>query len=258
MENVVDDVNPLSTMCSRLTTARSQERLFEMVKSTLTEFGADHFLYRIIEIPRTKNRVPVIHSSYPPHITKRYSEACTVADPVLWACSKSRLPIVWDDRVSGECFGYGTGIKVHGLSFPIRGPAREFAIFSAISSASNDRLLHQYIPDLLLLAHTVHAQVLALAGVEENTLQARKVAHEPPRISRRELQCLSLAADGLQNKQIAAQLGISERVVRAYFDSARVKLECENRTHVVSRAVALNLIAPKLGSLSSKACPAVS
>ncbi|UFZ04932.1 LuxR family transcriptional regulator [Bradyrhizobium ontarionense] len=257
----MDDVNRLSTMCPRLTTARSQERLFEMVKSMLTEFGIDHFLYRIIEIPRTKNRVPVIHSSYPPHITKRYSEACTVADPVLWACSKSRLPIVWDDfddRVAVDCFGYGTGIKVHGLSFPIRGPAREFAIFSAIYRASNDSLLRQYIPDLLLFAHTVHAQVLVLAGVEENTLQARKLAHEPPRITRRELQCLSLAADGLQNKQIAAQLGISERVVRAYFDSARVKLECENRTHVVSRAVALNLIAPKLGSLSRMACPAAS
>jgi DNA-binding CsgD family transcriptional regulator len=63
-------------------------------------------------------------------------------------------------------------------------------------------------------------------------------------LSAREREVLSWAATGLHNDQIAHKLAISERVVRAYFESARHKLNCLNRSHVLARAVGLRMVGP--------------
>jgi DNA-binding CsgD family transcriptional regulator len=63
-------------------------------------------------------------------------------------------------------------------------------------------------------------------------------------LSAREREVLSRAATGLNNDQIAHKLEISERVVRTCFESARHKLNCLNRSHVLTRAVGLRLVGP--------------
>ena len=61
-------------------------------------------------------------------------------------------------------------------------------------------------------------------------------------VTPRESEVLNLLAHGLQNKEIAAQLGISERTVKFHVGSILSKLNAGNRTEVVTIAVQRGLI----------------
>lgn len=60
-------------------------------------------------------------------------------------------------------------------------------------------------------------------------------------LSNREIHVLMEVAEGLSNKQIARQLGISEKTVRNHLSNVFDKLQASNRTHAVMRAMRLGL-----------------
>ncbi len=76
--------------------------------------------------------------------------------------------------------------------------------------------------------------ITRLAKSEENTVV------EP--LTERELEVLTLTGKGLTNKVIAVQLGISDRTVQNHLANIFSKLQAENRTEAVMRAVSLGLI----------------
>lgn len=57
------------------------------------------------------------------------------------------------------------------------------------------------------------------------------------RLTRREMECLGLAADGLSAKEIAINLRIAPRTVERHLDQVRVKLHARNRVHMVTQAL---------------------
>ena len=59
----------------------------------------------------------------------------------------------------------------------------------------------------------------------------------------REREVLRLIASGRSNKEIAAQLGISERTVKNHLNDVFTKLSASDRTHAVVTAVRLGLLA---------------
>ena len=61
-------------------------------------------------------------------------------------------------------------------------------------------------------------------------------------VTPRESEVLNLLGQGLQNKEIAAQLGISERTVKFHVGSILSKLNAGNRTEAVTIAVQRGLI----------------
>lgn len=58
----------------------------------------------------------------------------------------------------------------------------------------------------------------------------------------REIEVLALVAEGLSNKAIAGQLGISDQTVKFHLGSISGKLGAGNRTEAVRRAVRRGLI----------------
>jgi DNA-binding NarL/FixJ family response regulator len=58
----------------------------------------------------------------------------------------------------------------------------------------------------------------------------------------RETEVLQLLVKGLTNREIAGVLHISERTVKFHVSSLLTKLEVENRTEAVSRAIQLRLV----------------
>ncbi len=76
--------------------------------------------------------------------------------------------------------------------------------------------------------------ITRLAKSQENTVI------EP--LTERELEVLTLTGKGLTNKVIAVQLGISDRTVQNHLANIFSKLQAENRTEAVMRAVSLGLI----------------
>jgi DNA-binding NarL/FixJ family response regulator len=62
-------------------------------------------------------------------------------------------------------------------------------------------------------------------------------------LTSREIQVLTLLAEGLPNKAIANRLGISDQTVKFHVASVSGKLGAANRTDAVRRAVRRGLIA---------------
>lgn len=61
-------------------------------------------------------------------------------------------------------------------------------------------------------------------------------------LSQRELEVLRLVAEGLVNKQIGAELGLSENTVKTHLTRIMTKLDVHDRTSLAMRAVALGLL----------------
>jgi DNA-binding NarL/FixJ family response regulator len=70
----------------------------------------------------------------------------------------------------------------------------------------------------------------------------RQVSQDFQPLTPRELEVLGLVAQGLQNKEIAARLVITERTVKFYVSSILAKLGAGNRTEAVAIAAQRGLI----------------
>jgi DNA-binding CsgD family transcriptional regulator len=67
---------------------------------------------------------------------------------------------------------------------------------------------------------------------------------ELPKLSRRERECLSLAAKGMTLDGIGDQLGIARSTVRYHLENSILKLDVENRAQAISKAIALRILDP--------------
>ena len=220
--------------------------LRDFIGRLLARYDLRHAAYRAISLPRHLEPNPVVIQTYPQQWVEHYLARNYLAiDPVVAAASSNLLPFDWSELSRRDakvkqmfCEAVEFGIGRQGLTFPIRGPLGDHALFSITSDVDVTawhRLRFNYMRDFQLLALLIHGKVLELdIGVE--------LPFKP--LSARERQVLSWAASGLHNDQIAHKLDISERVVRAYFESARHKLNCLNRSHVLARAVSLRMVGP--------------
>ena len=67
-------------------------------------------------------------------------------------------------------------------------------------------------------------------------------ATDPDRLTERELEVLALVTQGLRNKEIAAELGISENTAKYHLRNILEKLHAQSRTEVAARAVREGLV----------------
>ena len=65
---------------------------------------------------------------------------------------------------------------------------------------------------------------------------------DPDRLTDRELDVLRLIVDGLRNKEVAGQLGISENTVKFHLRNILDKLHAQSRAEMVARAVREGLL----------------
>ena len=65
---------------------------------------------------------------------------------------------------------------------------------------------------------------------------------EPPRPSARELELLTLMADGLTDTEIAEKLSISAKTMRSRLHALRMKMHARTRTHAVAIAFRRGLL----------------
>jgi NarL family two-component system response regulator YdfI len=100
---------------------------------------------------------------------------------------------------------------------------------------------------LLDAIRAAHAGELLLPGPVATRLVARLEEARPARgedLSRRELEVLALIAQGAPSKQIARQLRIAERTVKAHVTSVFHKLAVDTRAQAVAVALRRGLLGP--------------
>jgi LuxR family maltose regulon positive regulatory protein len=61
-------------------------------------------------------------------------------------------------------------------------------------------------------------------------------------LSARELEVLSLVAQGLSNREVGRRLHVAESTVKSHLNSVYSKLGVRNRTQATAKAKAMNLI----------------
>jgi len=80
---------------------------------------------------------------------------------------------------------------------------------------------------------------------------------EPPKPSQRELELLTLMADGLTDAEIAEKLSISAKTMRSRLHTLRMKMHARTRTHAVAIAFRRGLLeVERRGSVSASSEPA--
>lgn len=75
--------------------------------------------------------------------------------------------------------------------------------------------------------------------IAERTRQAQERAASAPPLTRRERELIELVRQGLRNRDIAAELGVTEGTVKVYLHAIFDKLGVENRTELALRAATL-------------------
>jgi DNA-binding CsgD family transcriptional regulator len=103
---------------------------------------------------------------------------------------------------------------------------------------------------VVLWGNRIALSMPALADMQARCLSlfARLVRLQPqparaaPPISRRELECLRLTANGQTSEEIAATLGLSVHTANQYLTNSTQKLNAMNRMHAVAKALRLGLI----------------
>ena len=117
-----------------------------------------------------------------------------------------------------------------GLAFPVQAEHGQFGIvlfMGSPSSSTNHR-------------SATSTRSFALFGAVARLRSSERRA--APSISKRELECLRLTANGHTSEDIARLLGISVHTANQYLSNATQKLNAVNRMHAVAKALRLGLI----------------
>jgi DNA-binding NarL/FixJ family response regulator len=93
--------------------------------------------------------------------------------------------------------------------------------------------------ELLDAVRSVHSGGRHLSTPVASAIALNATMENP---SRREIEVLSLAAEGNSNKQIGARLGISEDTVKGHLKTLFMKIGASDRTHAVTLAAKRGII----------------
>ena len=126
-------------------------------------------------------------------------------------------------------------VRAGARGYLLKGAPRE-EIFEAVRVVSRSGSLLQPVIASRLLDH------LRDDHRQPHPPHASASPPAPPLLTPRQLQVLTLLAHGLQNKEIAARLGITERTAKFHVRCIMDKLDASNRTEAVIAASTRGLI----------------
>jgi DNA-binding CsgD family transcriptional regulator len=123
------------------------------------------------------------------------------------------------------------GHEGSGIAFPAYAERGQCGL--VIFSGDEIRLSAEQLP-------SIHARCFALfsAVARMHTEDSGKL----PSISKRELECLKLTANGLTSEEIACRLKLSVHTANQYLTNTTQKLNAVNRMHAVAKGLRLGLI----------------
>jgi DNA-binding CsgD family transcriptional regulator len=219
-------------------TTSGNRRWFKHLRAISALLGARGFcLMTVLSGVGALRLVPVIDSGQPMPLpashwsgreAERFARAALAATtPALWAPSPSSSTDGTRPRWTRTIASPAPGSR--GIVFPVpteRGGGG-LAMF-----ADPRHLTDETIPQAHMECFELFKSV---CGVEPAGL-----AGQAP-LSKRELECLRLTADGLTSQEIAGRLGLSVHTANQYLANTTQKLNAVNRMHAVAKALRTGL-----------------
>ena len=226
--------------------AQSVEELFALFKKEMSRLGFDRIIFSLMtdhtQIKRQAGHGIMLN--YPSDWMAHYiSNNYLDLDPVRSHIHIADNVFVWDDLIQKfplskkqiSCLDQGreAGLR-DGIGIPLRGPNGAIAAIGAASSAGGVDLDRNTTSYVNLISYQFYTAFLAL----ERIGPTRHVI----RLTDREREVLQWCARGKTRWEIGAIMGISENTVIYHLKNAFKKLECNNITAAVLKALYAGLI----------------
>lgn len=236
---------------SLVAAARAGESLEPRIRAIVSSFGFESFEYGMSASLHADAAATNYYYSTVPEWTKWYGERGYMeVDPRLFLTCPSAVPLVWDQNTVSK---YGSRVQefikdarshriASGVSFMWHGPY-DTGMFVALNSAieSNDDIrltsIQRNLPDIVMFGHYFH-EVFVMPALQR--VRAAKPVLKP--LSKRESQCIDLAARGMTTNDISAKLSIKPRTVQFHFARIFDKLGAVNRQEAIARAVRIGIV----------------
>lgn len=188
---------------------------------------------------------PYIRTTYPEKWVARYLLKGYVAiDPVIKMGIHTEDPFFWDEVTFSKAVelaffqdAQAHGVGQSGLSIPIFDQCFPPALFSVSSLLPPDDFRQYWTKERLNCLLKVSAVVHHKATEYELHTVMR-----PPKLSRREIECISWTSRGKDARDISIILGLSEHTIRGYLKAARSKLCANTLSQAVHRATRFKII----------------
>ncbi|MEP0069069.1 LuxR family transcriptional regulator [Pyruvatibacter sp.] len=230
-------------------------RLFDVLASRLADFGFDQVAYvnfqhsaDLLEAEANGDAEGGTNArrtvNYGEDWIEFYGREGYFEDDVLFDLAlTNQRPIEWDQVQSSidltkrqqEIFdaGFDAGHRF-GVTIPFHGPVGRVATLSISTSGAQSDIPRDPV-QVFALSAQFHAMFDALAGSKE-------IVPPPPRLSAREYECLSWAAQGKSNRDIAQIIGISDPTVQFHMGNVMKKLKVSSRVSAVFEASRMGLL----------------
>jgi LuxR family quorum sensing-dependent transcriptional regulator len=226
----------------KLTKCGTKAQVVEELSKIGALFGYQNFC--IGELPRPGMRPEdcLILSGWPEAWLRHYIEHNLIyQDPVIRKVRQETLPFLWSEahyisddkgaiRVMQDAKEFGLA---EGLAVPIYRHDGFQAVVTFGTSHANDTD-QKHKAALHLLGMYAHNSIVSIREPRKKPLRRR--------LAPREVECLKWTAAGKSTWDISEILGLSERTVRQYIDSASAKLGAVNRPQAVAEALRNSLI----------------
>jgi DNA-binding CsgD family transcriptional regulator len=210
--------------------------------------GFEHFIFGFRTPISLTHPTQFILSGYPRAWREHYDRNSYLAiDPVITRALGSILPFDWEELDKGDprvaqLFREAAehGLR-YGFSVPVHGGHGEGGVLSLARPQPP-------LPDALAERQHLFQQAQWFSAVLQTKLRRLVFQETVPDaarpLTRRERDCLRLAAEGQSAQDIARTLHIAERTVVFHLNHAEEKLGTKRRQHAVARGVALGQIEP--------------
>lgn len=221
--------------------ARSLDGLNIVMESITHEMGFDYYaLVQHVDIRRSNSQDTIWLENYP----KSWAEAFVAhglyaSDPIHVASQSTNVGFLWSDvsniikmtahqrRVLEQAQREGLG---DGFTVPAHLPG-----VSNGTCSFGVRYGRDVPEENLMMAQLVGAFAFE-AGRKIATLRARE-NYEKPKLTTRQLECLTLIARGKTDGEIATILGVKESTVRDYVEEACARYDVRRRVQLVVRSI---------------------
>lgn len=219
------------------------EELGRLFQSALAEEGLENFCLAEVSAFRLKH-VALAHfpDGYLAYYRDRKWERL---DPIINLTLRATSPFAWDRALPStmskrqkEFMAECREIGVHsGFTMPFHGPGNRVDLVSISMRGHNPPPNRRRLAYLYALSAQVWQRSLDFEATG-----ARAVGEPIPRLSARELECLSWSRDGVSYNEIAERLNISHRTVEYHMYSAMRKLDARDKITAVVKAIHYGII----------------
>jgi LuxR family quorum-sensing system transcriptional regulator SolR len=227
---------------------RHEQPLEPIMLRVMKEFGFDSFMYGMSPVtqPLRKDARAYVWTTLPREWVRCYADKGYVEiDPRVTETYNRNVPLIWDSAdYAGDSrytqffadaarFGIRSGVAV---SFRDPDHGRMMCAFnSSTSPVSPERrtALMPRLGDVMLFSVSFHDFFMAHFVDHGDTIVTRG---DP--LSKRERQCLELAANGMTSIDIGSKLGITERTANFHFNNLIQKMGVLNRQEAIAVGIA--------------------